>query len=87
MASVESEFAALERRVQQGELQSPCRSFVQFEYATLKSWSRARRVIGKAEILPQGNNPRFIVTNLPEAKVDSMGLVVRKCGQCWAGKS
>jgi hypothetical protein len=21
------------------------------------------------------------------AKVDSMGLVVRKCGQCWAGKS
>lgn len=67
MASVESEFAALERRVQQGELQSPCRSFVQFEYATLKSWSRARRVIGKAEILPQGNNPRFIVTNLPEA--------------------
>jgi hypothetical protein len=33
-ASVKNEFAALERRIQQGELQSPCRSFLQFEYAT-----------------------------------------------------
>ena len=30
-----------------------------------KSWSRARRVIGKAEVLSAGDNPRFIVTNLP----------------------
>jgi hypothetical protein len=56
LARVQSEFAALERRIQQGELQSPCRSVVQFEYATLKSWSRARGVIGKAEILPQGRD-------------------------------
>lgn len=42
------------------------REFVPFTYQTLDSWSRARRVIGKAEYLPKGANPRFIVTNLPE---------------------
>lgn len=41
------------------------REFAQFEYQTVKSWSRARRVIGKAEVTAQGSNPRFIVTNLP----------------------
>jgi hypothetical protein len=41
------------------------REFVEFEYQTKKSWSRPRRLIGKAEVLPQGDNPRFIVTNLP----------------------
>jgi hypothetical protein len=41
------------------------RRFAQFQYRTLKSWSRPRRVIGKAEVLPAGDNPRFIVTNLP----------------------
>jgi hypothetical protein len=42
------------------------REFTEFEYQTLKSWSTSRRVIAKAEILPQGDNPRFIVTNLPK---------------------
>jgi len=42
------------------------REFITFSYETLGSWSRARRVIGKAEYLPKGANPRFIVTNLPE---------------------
>jgi hypothetical protein len=42
------------------------REFTEFEYQTLKSWSTSRRVIGKAEILSQGDNPRFIVTNLPK---------------------
>ena len=36
-----------------------------FEYHTQKSWSRARRVIGKAEVMAAGDNPRFVVTNLP----------------------
>ena len=31
----------------------------------MESWSRERRVVGKAEVTPQGDNPRFIVTNLP----------------------
>lgn len=41
------------------------REFVDFTYRTKDSWSCARRVIGKAEVLPDGDNPRFIVTNLP----------------------
>jgi hypothetical protein len=35
-----------------------------FRYRTLKSWSRSRRVIGKAEYLDGGENPRFVVTSL-----------------------
>src|SRR5664280_427023 len=46
---------------------SSVRVFAQFEYQTLQSWSRARRVIGKAEVSAQGDNPRFVVTNLPAA--------------------
>jgi hypothetical protein len=42
------------------------RVFQQFQYETEKTWSRERRVVGKAEITPQGENPRFVVTNLPE---------------------
>jgi len=41
------------------------RTFEEFEYQTLRSWSRERRVIGKAEITNEGYNPRFVVTNLP----------------------
>jgi len=41
------------------------REFAEFEYQTQQSWSRARRVIGKAEVLAGDDNPRFIVTNLP----------------------
>ena len=44
------------------------RIFKAFYYRTLKSWSRKRRVIAKAEHLSQGMNPanpRFVVTNLP----------------------
>lgn len=41
------------------------RVFAEFDYRTLKSWTRERRVIGKAEVTAQGDNPRFVVTNLP----------------------
>lgn len=41
------------------------RAFGEFEYRTCKTWSRTRRVIGKAEVMAQGDNPRFVVTNLP----------------------
>lgn len=40
------------------------REFGDFLYQTRSSWGRERRVIGKAEIRPKGENPRFIVTNL-----------------------
>lgn len=44
---------------------SGTRTFAEFEYETRQSWSRPRRVIGKAEVLTAGENPRFVVTNLP----------------------
>jgi hypothetical protein len=40
------------------------RLFAEFDYRTHKSWSRARRVVAKAEYLDKGENPRFIVTSL-----------------------
>lgn len=47
------------------------RVFKDFEYRTHKSWSRARRVIGKAEHLAKGSNPRFVVTSLPAESYDA----------------
>jgi len=41
------------------------RQFKELEYQTLKTWSRARRVVAKAEVMAAGDNPRFVVTNLP----------------------
>jgi hypothetical protein len=40
------------------------RVFKDFVYQTRRSWSRQRRVIGKAEHLTMGANPRFLVTSL-----------------------
>lgn len=40
------------------------RIFTEFEYSTLDSWSRQRRVIGKAEQIEGKANPRFVVTSL-----------------------
>ncbi|HEY1873102.1 MAG TPA: IS1380 family transposase [Steroidobacteraceae bacterium] len=40
------------------------RVFRDFPYRTIDSWSRARRVIGKAEHTLEGANPRFVVTSL-----------------------
>jgi hypothetical protein len=45
---------------------APTRVFTEFEYETkTKTWSRARRIIAKAEVTAQGDNPRFVATNLP----------------------
>ena len=44
------------------------RVFKTFQYRTLDSWTRERRVIGKAEHLAKGANPRFIVTSLPKGQ-------------------
>lgn len=41
------------------------RVFTEFTYQTRESWSRPRRVIGKAEVMLEGENPRFVVTSLP----------------------
>lgn len=50
------------------------RVFKDFTYQTLDSWSRPRRVVGKAEHLAQGANPRFVVTSLSSAELDARTL-------------
>jgi len=40
------------------------RVFQEFRYQTRESWSRARRVVAKAEHLEKGPNPRLVVTSL-----------------------
>jgi hypothetical protein len=57
-------FGQLHQEIEEGQSSVPCRRFSEFEYRTKKSWSQSRRVVGKAEILEKGHNPRFIVTNL-----------------------
>ena len=50
------------------------RVFKDFIYQTHKSWSRARRVVGKAEHLAKGMNPRFIVTSLSANQIEARPL-------------
>ena len=52
----------------------PARRFAELEWRTLDSWSRERRVVAKAEHLPKGANPRFVVTSLSAATVDARTL-------------
>jgi hypothetical protein len=46
----------------------PARRFKDFMWSTLDSWSRARRVVAKAEWTGGGANPRFVVTSLSRAE-------------------
>ena len=52
----------------------PARRHRDFTYRTRKSWSRRRRVMGKAEYLSKGDNPRFVVTNLSPGKASARRL-------------
>jgi hypothetical protein len=47
------------------------RVFRSFRYRTHQTWSRARRVIGKAEYLDKGDNPRFVVTSILSQEMDA----------------
>lgn len=53
------------------QTQKPARVFKDFIYKTRKSWACERRVVGKAEHLGKGSNPRFIVTNLSIQQFDA----------------
>ena len=52
------------------------RRFREFRYRTRTSWSRSRRVVGKAEWLPgrHGDNPRFVVTSLTKDRIGARVL-------------
>jgi Transposase DDE domain group 1 len=61
VGAIAEDLAAAESLAQGG----PARRFADFLWRTRDSWSRERRVIAKAEHLPKGSNPRFVVTSLP----------------------
>ncbi len=70
----EIELQMLEAREMHQETGSASRVYRDFRYQTLKSWSRERRVVGKAEYLDKGANPRFVVTSLKKEHVSAKTL-------------
>jgi hypothetical protein len=64
----------LEAEAEASSTGKPARRFKDFRYATLDSWSRRRRVIGKAEWTNGEANPRFIVTSLKTAEINGRFL-------------
>jgi hypothetical protein len=54
--------------------QQPARVFKDFRYRTRHSWSCERRVVGKAEYLAKGENPRFVVTSIISEEKDARTL-------------
>jgi len=50
------------------------RCFKDFTWSTLHSWSRSRRVVGKAEVTRGDANPRFVVTSLNAKEVGARYL-------------
>ena len=61
-AEIEKEME--EAKAQYQQTGRAARRFPEFVYQTRESWSRARRVVAKAEHLAKGENPRFVVTSL-----------------------
>jgi len=60
--AVEAEMAAA--MAESNRTGKPARRFKDFTYRTRRSWSRERRVVGKAEVTGGEANPRFVVTSL-----------------------
>jgi hypothetical protein len=75
VAEIQSDLAVM--AAEHAETGRPARRFKELFYATLDSWSCARRVIGKAEHLAKGANPRFIVTSLPASAIAGRVLYER----------
>ena len=62
---------------QQQQTGRTARVFSEFGYQTRQSWSRARRVVGKAEQLVGKENPRYVVTSLEAESWAAGPAVVR----------
>ena len=71
-AEIEAEMA--EARDEAETTGKPARRFRDFTWSTLDSWSRTRRVIGKAEWTGGEANPRFVVTSLKPAEAEARHL-------------
>jgi hypothetical protein len=76
-ASIADELAEAEAKATKSG--KPERIFKELRYQTLKSWSRERRVVAKAEHLSKGKNPRFIVTSLPREDIEAQELYDGPC--------
>jgi len=55
----------------------PARRYKDFRWSTLDSWSRRRRVVGKAECTRGEPNPRFVVTSLRRGEIEARVLYER----------
>jgi hypothetical protein len=65
----------------------PARVFRDFWYCTHKSWSRTRRVVGKAEHTLDGANPRFVVTSLNRTHAGSDARTLYEDLYCARGEA
>ena len=71
-AEIAAELAAARQHSQQTG--KPARRFKDFTWSTLDSWSRTRRVVGKAEWTGGEANPRFVVTSLARSEHEARHL-------------
>jgi hypothetical protein len=71
-AEIADELAAA--RAESERTGKPARRFKDFTWSTLKSWSRSRRVVAKAEWTGGDSNPRFIVTSLGRTQTEARYL-------------
>jgi len=72
VALIEDELAAACAAAQQDG--QPARRFKDFQWTTLDSWSRRRRVVAKAEWTKDEANPRFVVTSLKRTEAGARHL-------------
>jgi hypothetical protein len=72
VAAIEAELAVAQEESQRTE--QPARRFRDFLWQTRTSWSRARRVVAKAEWTGGEANPRFVVTSLTRAEHEARHL-------------
>ncbi len=71
-AEISSELA--EAQTESEQTGKPARRFKDFTWRTRKSWSRERRVVGKAEWTRGEANPRFVVTSLRPKEAEARHL-------------
>ncbi len=72
VAMIEEELAAAQAAAEKTD--RPARRFKDFQWSTLDSWSRRRRVIAKAEWTRGEANPRFVVTSLKRSEAGARRL-------------
>jgi len=73
-------------RAESEKTKHPARRFKEFMWSTHKSWSRRRRVVGKAEWTQGEANPRFIVTSLTKAEGYGDGQALYEKVYCARGE-